>query len=111
MTESNALTDIRRLELEVARQLDKARSAAQQRVEQARRQAHATIAMAAAAGRKQAEERHEQACSQADARASEIRSDGSARAERLIAETMPYVGQAAAALVELVLSRPSEPEA
>lgn len=111
MTEPNALTDIRRLELEVAQQLDAARAAAQQRVEQARREAHATLAMAAADGIKQAEERHERARAQAEARANEIRNDGSARAERLIDETMPNVGQAVAALVELVLPSPSEPEA
>lgn len=110
MTESTALADIRRLELEVARQLESATAAAHERIERARQEAQASIAAAARDGRIRADEKYEIARSDAEAQARQIRSEGRVRAEALIADTMPRLDQAVEALVELVLSRPHERE-
>jgi vacuolar-type H+-ATPase subunit H len=108
MTGSTALAEIRRLELEVAQQLEAARAAATAQLEAAQQHAAEVMADAAADGRRRADEHYAQTLEEAGARAAEIRRHGAARAERVVARAAPLIPEAADGVVGLVLAPPLE---
>lgn len=103
-----ALHAIRDIELEMARRVEAARTAAEEAVRAARVRERAELAAAQERGRAEASQRLARAVANAEADAAEIRSDGKRRVAALEASLRGKLDDVVEQLVDLVLAPPLE---
>lgn len=106
---SRVLEEIRRTELEAAREIEEARTNAGEIVEQARDQARRLVEEARERGRRDARRHLEEAIEEAEERGATIRDDGAAEAEQLSKATAGMMEPVIEEMVQVVLAPPAEP--
>ncbi len=105
---SDTLEAIRRVELEMARRLDAVREDADQAIARANRDATDRVASARRRGRETARRKYADAVAEADENARHIIAEGDARAEQVAVDAAPFLDEAAASMMELLLAPPLE---
>ena len=103
-----ALHAIRDLELEMARRIEAAESAAAETIRHARAQERALLAAAEQRGVAEADRRFKEAVGRAEADAEAIRADGSTRVAGLRERVESRLGDLVDELVDLVVAPPLE---
>ena len=105
---TGALDEIRRLELQVAQNIETERAQAAGRVTEAHQQARAMIAAAAVEGQAEADRASLEQIEAARRQADRIRTEGDEQAARLVHDVAPDIERTVDALTEFVLSPPEE---
>lgn len=106
---SHALEEIRRTEMEAARQIEDSRARAEQIVEKAREDARRLIETAREEGRQEAHRRLEKAIAEAEDTAARIRTQGLADTAQVSGISDDLLGPVVEEMVRVVLAPPSEP--
>ncbi len=108
---ADAVQQIREHELEVARSIEAARTAAGESVRSARVEARTMVEAARREGREAARARYEERVAAAHEEAGRIRDGAELAIRRLHGEAAPFVEEAVDAMVELLLAPPEEESA